>query len=81
MKKGNTIHEFLQKCLESLRKDFKELRGASVDGLMYIKEDLIIPHVSIPLHHGCVLNIVTLLLFIALLFLRFHNKQSKRKER
>ncbi|XP_003384969.1 PREDICTED: protein FAM50A-like [Amphimedon queenslandica] len=44
MKKGNTIHEFLQKCLENLRKEFKELRGASVDGLMYIKEDLIIPH-------------------------------------
>lgn len=47
MKKGNTIQEFLQKCLENLRKEFKELRTASVDGMMYIKEDLIIPHVSI----------------------------------
>ena len=26
MRKGNTIQQFLQKCLESLRKDFSELR-------------------------------------------------------
>ncbi|ELT94668.1 hypothetical protein CAPTEDRAFT_159933 [Capitella teleta] len=43
MRKGNSIHQFLQKCLESLRKEFSELRSASVDHLMYIKEDLIIP--------------------------------------
>lgn len=44
MKKGNSIQQFLQKCLESLRKEFNELKSASVDHLMYIKEDLIIPH-------------------------------------
>ncbi|XP_072285247.1 protein FAM50A-B-like isoform X3 [Pyxicephalus adspersus] len=44
MKKGNTIQQFLQKALEILRKDFSELRSAGVEQLMYIKEDLIIPH-------------------------------------
>lgn len=44
MCKGNTISQFLVKCLENLRKEFSELRVASVDSLMYIKEDLIIPH-------------------------------------
>ncbi|GAA5821525.1 hypothetical protein JCM10212_000135 [Sporobolomyces blumeae] len=39
-KKGNTIAEFLEKC----RQQFPELRMVSVDSLMYIKEDLIIPH-------------------------------------
>ena len=46
MKKGNTIQQFLYKCLENLRKEFSELRAVSVEGLMYIKEDLIIPQVS-----------------------------------
>uniref|UniRef100_UPI0029552658 protein FAM50A-like n=1 Tax=Panthera onca TaxID=9690 RepID=UPI0029552658 len=45
MKKGNTMQQFLQKALEILRKDFSELRSAGVEQLMYIKEDLIIPHV------------------------------------
>ncbi|XP_057365209.1 protein FAM50 homolog [Daphnia carinata] len=44
MKKGNTIYQFLQRCLESLRKDFHELKTISADQLMYVKEDLIIPH-------------------------------------
>eukprot|EP01135_Chromosphaera_perkinsii_P001005 Nk52_evm19s156 gene=Nk52_evmTU19s156 len=43
VKKGDTIGKFLQKCLESLRKDFSELRVVGVDNIMYIKEDLIIP--------------------------------------
>ncbi|KAI0030374.1 XAP5-domain-containing protein [Vararia minispora EC-137] len=38
-KKGDTISSFLEKC----RQQFPELRGVSVDNLMYIKEDLIIP--------------------------------------
>ncbi|KAJ1921194.1 hypothetical protein H4219_000793 [Mycoemilia scoparia] len=38
--KGDTIAMFLEKCREQV----KELRGCSVDSLMYIKEDLIIPH-------------------------------------
>ncbi|CAL1533731.1 unnamed protein product [Lymnaea stagnalis] len=44
MKKGNTVQQFLQKCLESLRKEFNDLVPVSVDQLMYVKEDLIIPH-------------------------------------
>ncbi|KAG9318836.1 XAP5, circadian clock regulator-domain-containing protein [Chiua virens] len=38
-KKGDTVSSFLEKC----RQQFPELRGVSVDNLMYIKEDLIIP--------------------------------------
>ncbi|KAH9415276.1 Protein fam50a [Dermatophagoides pteronyssinus] len=44
MKKGNTIYQFLQKSLELLRKEFHELKTVTTDQLMYIKEDLIIPH-------------------------------------
>lgn len=44
MKKGNSIYQFLQKCLEILRKEFHELRAITADQLMYVKEDLIIPH-------------------------------------
>ncbi|XP_078343144.1 protein FAM50A-like isoform X2 [Oculina patagonica] len=44
MKKGNTISQFLQKGIEQLRKDFTEFRTLSTENLMYIKEDLIIPH-------------------------------------
>ncbi|KAI0293075.1 XAP5-domain-containing protein [Russula brevipes] len=39
-KKGDDIATFLEKC----RNQFPELRGVNVDNLMYIKEDLIIPH-------------------------------------
>lgn len=46
MLKGNSIHQFLQRCLEQLRREFNELKLASVDQLMYVKEDLIIPHHS-----------------------------------
>lgn len=46
MRKGNSVHQFLQRCLEHLRKEFNELKAASVDQLMYVKEDLIIPHHS-----------------------------------
>ncbi|KAI7690138.1 Protein FAM50 -like protein [Sarcoptes scabiei] len=44
MKKGSTIYQFLQKALELLRKEFHELKTLTTDQLMYIKEDLIIPH-------------------------------------
>lgn len=44
MKKGNSVYQFLQRGLEILRKEFNELRSISADHLMYIKEDLIIPH-------------------------------------
>ncbi|XP_074658820.1 protein FAM50A-A-like [Tubulanus polymorphus] len=43
MKKGNSMQQFLQRCLEQLRKEFHELKTISVDQLMYVKEDLIIP--------------------------------------
>lgn len=38
------MYQFLQRGLEILRKEFNELRTVSADHLMYIKEDLIIPH-------------------------------------
>ena len=41
---GNTIYQFLQKCLEMLRKEFSELKTVTADQLMYVKEDLILPH-------------------------------------
>lgn len=45
MKKGNTISEFLQVCLDNiLRKEFPELKKVTNDQLMYIKEDLILPY-------------------------------------
>lgn len=44
MKKGHTIYQFLQKCLDTLRKEFSELKTVMADQLMYVKEDLILPH-------------------------------------
>lgn len=44
MKKGCSIYQFLQKCLETLRKEFGELKTVMADQLMYVKEDLILPH-------------------------------------
>lgn len=44
MKKGSTIYQFLTDALDLLRKEFHELKSVTVDQLMYVKEDLIIPH-------------------------------------
>ena len=44
IKKGYTIQQFLQRALEALRNEFNELRVCGVDQLMFVKEDLIIPH-------------------------------------
>nr|XP_018900945.1 PREDICTED: protein FAM50 homolog [Bemisia tabaci] len=44
MKKGNSVYQFLQRCLELLRKEFSELKTVTADQLMYVKEDLILPH-------------------------------------
>lgn len=44
MKKGHSVYHFLQKCLEMLRKEFSELKTVMADQLMYVKEDLILPH-------------------------------------
>ncbi|KAL7072551.1 hypothetical protein ACQ4LE_007896 [Meloidogyne hapla] len=43
-KKGTTIAQFLQKALDLFRKEFLELKLATIENLMFIKEDLIIPH-------------------------------------
>mmetsp|Transcript_42887 Transcript_42887/g.107861 ORF Transcript_42887/g.107861 Transcript_42887/m.107861 type:complete len:358 (-) Transcript_42887:108-1181(-) len=45
IEKGFKIGEFLAKAKAELEKsDFPELRTVSLDSLMYVKEDLIIPH-------------------------------------
>ena len=36
MKKGNSIYQFLQKALETLRKEFHELRAVTADQLMSV---------------------------------------------
>ncbi|KAI3389700.1 hypothetical protein SNEBB_008115 [Seison nebaliae] len=43
--RGATIHEFLHRSLDDLRKEqqFNELRTATADQLIYVKEDIIIP--------------------------------------
>lgn len=42
--KGCTIEKFLDKVRRECAETFHELRGVMADQLMYIKEDLIIPH-------------------------------------
>eukprot|EP01066_Platyproteum_vivax_P006636 Platyproteum_vivax@DN2388_c0_g1_i1.p1 len=42
--KGATIHDFLEKCRHALVKEFPELLSVPTESLMYIKEDLILPH-------------------------------------
>uniref|UniRef100_A0A6A7GBA1 Protein FAM50 homolog n=1 Tax=Hirondellea gigas TaxID=1518452 RepID=A0A6A7GBA1_9CRUS len=42
--KGNRIDEFLEACRLDLAVQFPEMRTVMADNLMYIKEDLIIPH-------------------------------------
>ncbi|XP_063530631.1 protein FAM50 homolog [Cydia strobilella] len=44
LKKGNSIYQFLQRCLDTLRPEFSELKTVLADQLMYVKEDLILPH-------------------------------------
>ena len=41
VKKGTTIDKFL----EIVRQEFKELRGTGINDLLFVKEDIIIPHV------------------------------------
>jgi protein FAM50 len=42
--KGATIEQFLERCRAQLADRFAELRKVGPDSLLYIKEDLIIPH-------------------------------------
>lgn len=44
VKKGSTIGEFLEQVRKSLCKEFREMKSTSTDGLLYVKEDLILPH-------------------------------------
>lgn len=46
VRKGDSIAEFLRAVQQQLASEFREIRTASVENLLYIKEDLIIPHVS-----------------------------------
>ncbi|KAJ7545046.1 hypothetical protein O6H91_09G104200 [Diphasiastrum complanatum] len=43
-RKGDTIAEFLRAVQQQLASEFREIRTASVENLLYVKEDLIIPH-------------------------------------
>jgi len=42
--KGTRVDQFLEKCRRELCEAFHELRGVSSENLVYVKEDLIIPH-------------------------------------
>ncbi|KAK3277132.1 hypothetical protein CYMTET_14839, partial [Cymbomonas tetramitiformis] len=50
VRKGDTINTFLKGVKEQLAPDFREMRSASVENMLYIKEDLIIPGVERPPH-------------------------------
>ena len=43
-KKGDTIGEFLELCRKDLAKEFREIANVGSDAILYVKEDLIIPH-------------------------------------
>jgi len=42
--KGATIEEFLIAVKQQCQEEFRDLRTCSADSLMYVKEDLVIPH-------------------------------------
>jgi len=42
--KGTTMAKFLEQIKRELSDEFRELRSCPVDNLLYVKEDLIIPH-------------------------------------
>ncbi|XP_062193940.1 protein XAP5 CIRCADIAN TIMEKEEPER-like [Phragmites australis] len=44
IRKGDTIGEFLRVVQQQLAPEFREVRTTSVENLLYVKEDLIIPH-------------------------------------
>ncbi|KAK1601072.1 hypothetical protein QYE76_007419 [Lolium multiflorum] len=43
-RKGDSIGEFLRAVQQQLAPEFREVRTTSVENLLYVKEDLIIPH-------------------------------------
>ncbi|KAK8625150.1 hypothetical protein V6N13_090027 [Hibiscus sabdariffa] len=51
-RKGDTIGEFLRAVQQQLAPEFREIRTTTVENLLYVKEDLIIPHLPLlPLFH------------------------------
>ncbi|KAL3160096.1 hypothetical protein ABBQ32_010874 [Trebouxia sp. C0010 RCD-2024] len=44
VRKGDTIAQFLKAVKIQLSEEFRELRSTSVSNLMYVKEDLVLPH-------------------------------------
>ena len=44
VKKGDTIGTFLNKVQRELADEFREVRMSSLSNLMYVKEDIILPH-------------------------------------
>lgn len=44
IKKGNTISQCMARAIEALKKEFTELKSCTPENLMFVKEDLIIPH-------------------------------------
>ncbi|XP_039114608.1 protein XAP5 CIRCADIAN TIMEKEEPER isoform X2 [Dioscorea cayenensis subsp. rotundata] len=44
VRKGDRIGEFLRAVQQQLAPEFREIRTTSVENLLYVKEDLIIPH-------------------------------------
>ena len=49
VRKGDSIGEFLRAVQQQLATEFREVRTSAVENMIYIKEDLIIPHASLPL--------------------------------
>jgi len=46
VRKGVSVGRFLEMVKQQLVADFSEVRSTSPEDLIYVKEDLIIPHVS-----------------------------------
>ncbi|KAF8406571.1 hypothetical protein HHK36_008659 [Tetracentron sinense] len=44
VRKGDAIGDFLRSVQQQLAPEFREIRTTSVENLLYVKEDLIIPH-------------------------------------
>lgn len=44
VRKGDAIGEFLRAVQQQLAPEFREVRTSSVENMLYVKEDLIIPH-------------------------------------
>lgn len=44
IKQKNTIGQFINKCVDNLKHEFTNLRSASCETLMFVKEDLILPN-------------------------------------